>query len=247
LEEGSKSKTEFVFFIAHQLRAPLSAVRLSFLMFRDGDLGKVSSRQKEILEADIKELDSLLGTIESLLDIPRIEQRQLSFDKEVMSLEKFLSLVENLLKDFLPSTKQKDISFDYTVPSIERKIFLELDWDKVKQVLENLFDNALHYTKSNGQISLNIKIEKGFLVVSLSDSGIGIPKLEQANIFQKFYRASNARALSSKGTGIGLYLAKFMVESHGGKIWFDSQESQGATFYFSLPLRGDVEEFLKNI
>lgn len=247
LQEVSNSKTEFVFFIAHQLRSPLSSVRLSFLMFRDGDLGKISAKQKEIVQADIKEIDSLLGTIESLLDIPKIEQRQLAFNKETISLEKFLSLVEELLKGFSSLVKQKDISFDYTILPIEGSIFLDVDWEKIKQTLDNLFDNALHYTKSNGQISLSISLEKNFIVIALSDSGIGIPKLDQDKIFEKFYRASNAKAYSSKGTGIGLYLAKFMVESHGGKIWFDSKKDNGTTFYFSLPLKENVEEFLKNI
>ncbi|MDO8524298.1 MAG: HAMP domain-containing sensor histidine kinase [bacterium] len=247
LQEISDAKTEFVFFIVHQLRSPLSALRLSFLMFQGGDFGKLSAKQEEVIQTGIKEIDGLLEMIAGLLDISKIEQRQLPINKTTVSLSKFLILVENLLKDFSLLIKQKNISFDYKIPPVAEKIFLEIDWGKLTQVFDNLLDNALHYTRENGQISLNITVEKNNVVVALSDSGIGIPKLEQSDLFEKFYRATNAKALSSKGTGIGLYLAKFIVEGHGGKIWFISEENHGTTFYFKLPLKATVEEFLEHI
>lgn len=247
LQEVSNAKTEFVFFIVHQLRTPLSALRLSFLMFQGGDFGKLSVKQKEIIQTGTKEIDGLLEMIGGLLDIPKIEQRQLPINKTTIPLNKFLSLVEDVLRGFSLLIKQKNIFFNYKIPSVGEKIFLEVDWGKVKQVFDNLLDNALHYTGNNGQISLNIITEKNAIVVALSDSGIGIPKLEQSNLFEKFYRATNARVVSNKGTGIGLYLAKFIVEGHGGKIWFISEENHGTTFYFKLPLKTTVEEFLEHI
>ena len=247
LQEVSNAKTEFVFFIVHQLRTPLLALRLSLLMFQSGDFGKLSVKQKEVIQAGTKEIDGLLEMIGGLLDIPKIEQRQLPINKKTIPLDKFLVLIESLLKDFSLLIKQKNISFNYKIPPAEEKIFLEVDWGKIKQVFDNLLENALHYTGNNGQISLNIITGKNSLVVALSDSGIGIPKLEQSNLFEKFYRATNARAVSNKGTGIGLYLAKFIVEGHGGKIWFISEENHGTTFYFSLPLKATVEEFFEHI
>ncbi|MEK7172770.1 MAG: ATP-binding protein, partial [Patescibacteria group bacterium] len=247
LQDVNRAKTKFVFFIVHQLRAPLSALRFSFLMFQSKDFGELNTQQTEIVQTSLKEIDNLLTMIEGLLDIPKIEQRRLPMNKTAISLQKFLSLVERFLQEFSPLIKQKNISFAYEAPPIQGKIFLEVDWSKIKQVLTNLLENALHYTKDNGRISLAITLEKSFLKIALTDSGIGIPVLEQVKLFKKFYRASNAKILSNKGTGIGLYLAKFMVEGHGGKIWFTSQEDRGAIFYFTLPLKATVEEFLKNI
>lgn len=247
LREVSEAKTEFVFFIVHQLRAPLSALRFSFLMFQSKDFGGLNTQQTELVQTGLKEIDNLLAMIEGLLDIPRIEQGQLPVNKVAVSLQKFLSLVENLLKEFSPLIEQKNISFDYKIPPAQGRVFLEVDWSKIKQVFANLLENALHYTRDGGQIDLSITLKKNFLTVTLTDSGIGIPKLEQVKLFKKFYRASNARALSSKGTGIGLYLAKFMVEGHGGKIWVVSEEGCGSTFYFTLPLKATVEQFLERI
>lgn len=247
LQEVGIAKTEFVFFVVHQLRTPLSALRFSFLMFQNRDLGELNTEQTEIVQTGLKEIDNLLVMIEGLLNIPKIEQRQLPMNKTAMPLDKFLSSVEGSLREFSSLIKQKNISFAYKIPPVKEKMFLEVDWSKIKQVFENLLENALHYTKNNGQVNLNITIEKSSLVVVLSDSGIGVPKLEQGKLFKKFYRATNAKALSSKGTGIGLYLAKFMVEGHGGKIWFTSEEGYGATFYFTLPLKTTVEEFLERI
>jgi len=247
LQEISIAKTEFVFFIVHQLRAPLSSLRFSFLMFQSKDFGELSAQQTEIVQTSLKEIDNLLVMIESLLDIPKIEQRQLPMNKTAMSLQKFLSLVESLLKEYSPLIKQKNISFDYKIPPAQGRVFLEVDWSKIKQVFANLLENALHYTGDDGQINLNINLKRNFLTVALIDSGIGIPELEQNRVFEKFYRASNAKALSIKGTGIGLYLAKFMVKEHGGKIWFTSEDGHGTTFYFTLPLKTTVEEFLERI
>lgn len=247
LQETNRAKTEFVFFIVHQLRAPLSALRFSFLMLQGKEFGALNTQQVEIVQTGLKEIDNLLVMIEGLLDIPKIEQRQLPMNRTAMSLRKFLSLVENLLKEYSPLIKQKNISFDYKIPPAQGRIFLEVDWNKIKQVFANLLENALHYTRDGGQIDLCITLKENFLTIALTDSGIGVPALEQDKLFKKFYRASNAKALSSKGTGIGLYLAKFMVEGHGGKIWFASKEGCGTTFYFTLPLKATVEEFLERI
>lgn len=235
LKEVSQAKTEFVSFTTHQLRTPLAALRFSLKMFLEGDFGKLNEEQERIAKANFEAVENLMVQVSNLLDISKIELGQLTITKTLLSLEKFLTLIIKLLEKYIPLAQKKNIFLDYFVPKEVPRASLEVDWDKITQVLEVLLENAPNYTPSGGKIFLKIRPESNFLTISVSDTGIGIPLKEQGKIFTKFFRASNAKKILSRGTGLGLYLAKFFVENHNGKIWFETQENWGTTFYFTLP------------
>jgi two-component system sensor histidine kinase VicK len=111
-----------------------------------------------------------------------------------------------------------------------------IDPDLVRHVYMNLLNNAVRYTNDQGKIEVNLTVKDGELISKISDNGIGIPKVEQSRIFEKFFRANNALKKETDGSGLGLYLAKTVIESSGGKIWFESKENEGTTFWFSLPI-----------
>lgn len=235
LEEISQAKTEFVAFTTHQLRTPLSGLRLSLKMFQEGDFGKLNAEQQKIAQTNLETMENLMAQISNLLDISKIELGQVTFTKSQLPLEKFVNLVKELLEKYRDLAEKKNILLDYFVSKEILRLSFAIDWDKIKQVFEILLDNAINYTPPDRKIFVKIRSETNFLTISVADTGIGIPSKEQEEIFTKFFRASNAKKVLSRGSGLGLYLAKFFVESHRGKIWFESKEGWGTTFYFTLP------------
>ena len=120
-----------------------------------------------------------------------------------------------------------------------------LDAEKAKLAFQNIIDNAVRYTSLNGQITISLKIVDKNIEFSVEDSGVGVPENQQARIFTKFFRGANAVRMNTEGSGLGLFIAKNIVEAHGGKIWFKSEENKGTTFYISFPIKEEFKDFLK--
>jgi len=247
LIEANQIKTEFVAFVTHQLRTPLSALRLSLMMSLAGDFGELNEEYRSIAEKNLKEVGSLLSLVDNLLDVSKIEIRQMKLKKTAFFLKVFFDLIDDFIKQYILLAKEKEIVLEYRPDQKNVAGYLRIDWDKVKQILEALLDNSLKYTPTDGRIVLATKLGKGLIMVSVSDNGIGIPVSEQKDVFDKFFRASNAKKHISRGTGLGLYLVKSFVEGHGGKIWFKSKENEGVTFYFTLPIKTEFEDFLEGV
>ena len=114
-----------------------------------------------------------------------------------------------------------------------------MDIEKIQLAIQNLLDNALHYTKKGGKVTVEIWHDTKEVRVSFTDTGIGIPQEQQQRVFEKFFRAVNARMVDTDGSGLGLYLVHNIVEAHGGKVWFESEEGKGSTFTFSLPIKNE--------
>lgn len=139
-----------------------------------------------------------------------------------------------------PELKKKNIDLDYS-SYLNHQLFIMVDLRRIKQVVENLLENAINYTPKNGKIGIVLTNDKNNFKFRIFDTGVGITKKEQPKIFSKFFRATNARKLQSTGTGLGLYLCKNFIEGHQGKIWFESEEGKGTTFSFNIPLKAKVE------
>lgn len=227
-------KTEFVSISAHQLRTPLSAVKWTLKMILDGDLGKISKEQREFLSKTYKSNQRMIRLINDLLNVTRIEEGRFLYNLKNQNITK---IAQEIINSCSALAKRKKINLKFQKP--KSKIPKpKVDIEKISIVFQNLIDNAIHYTKSGGKVNVSIKHlkDKNDILVSVEDTGMGIPKKQQKRIFKRFFRGVDAVKMETVGTGLGLFIAKNIVEAHGGKIWFESAENKGTTFYFTIPV-----------
>lgn len=224
-------KTEFVSIAAHQLRTPLSAIKWTVRMILDGDVGAVNPEQKDLLEKTYESNERMIHLINDLLNVTRIEEGRFLYKQESVQLEDLVGDVVNSSQELL---KMKNIKFDLNVPK-DLLPDIYADKEKMELVVQNLLENAIKYTPNGGSITINLSKNGESALFEIKDSGVGIPKSQQDRIFGKFFRGENVMKMETEGTGLGLYTSKNIVEAHKGKIWFESEEGQGTTFYFSIP------------
>ncbi len=226
-----KMKTEFVSIAAHQLRTPLSAIKWSLRMILDGDLGELSPEQKEYLERTYQSNERMIDLINSLLNVARIEEGRFVYTLQKIDISQVLKETIEELKSQIKSKKQK------LKLKIAKGLPLVLtDPEKIKLVFQNLIENAVKYTPEKGSINIELKSSDKKVFFKIQDTGVGIPKKEQDRIFGKFFRGSNVIKMETQGNGLGLFIVKNIIEAHGGKIWFESEENKGTTFYFEIPI-----------
>jgi len=226
-----KLKTEFVSLSAHQLRTPLSAIKWTLKMLLEGDLGEITPEQREYLEKIYQSNERMINLINDLLNVTRIEEGRYIFTLSPTDLEK---IVENFLVFYKDEIKKKNLSVDF---SKEKIPVLNLDQEKISLAIQNLLENAIKYTLPGGKIKIFLGQKEGNVFFSVQDSGIGIPESQKERIFTKFFRGANAIRIETEGSGLGLFITKNIIEAHGGKIWFESKEGKGSTFYFTLPIK----------
>lgn len=230
-----KMKSEFVSIASHQLRTPLTSIKLFVNMLALEDTERFNKNQLEYINSIKISSDRMVGLVNDLLNVSRLETGQIIIGPEPTSLNDFLS---DIVKDVLVRAKEKGSRVVYDKP---KNIFPKVNIDPMllRQVINNLLHNALIYSpEGRGEIKIGLKQEGDNYVFFVSDNGIGIPKEIQSKIFGKFFRSDNAIKTVGDGSGLGLYLAKMIMDSAGGKIWFESEIDKGTTFYVSLPLSG---------
>lgn len=239
---SDKMKSEFVTLAAHQLRTPSSAVKWSLQTLFTGDLGELNQKQKEIIAKAYKANDKMIKLIRDLLNLAQIEE-----GKYLSKL--ILASMENVIQAVIDSNskiiKKKKIKFEFR-KSKEQLPKIMLDVEKMEIAINNIFDNALRYSMPGDKVSIYLEGDKKEIKVQIQDTGLGIPLSQQEKVFTKFFRGSNIMKMDTEGTGLGLYIAKNIIESHGGRIWFESKENKGSTFYFVIPVKEKFGEFLTN-
>lgn len=233
--EIDKMKTEFVSVASHQLRTPLTAIKLFIEMLGNEEVGKLNPEQKDYIENVQQSTKRMINLVNDLLNVSRIEMGRLKIEPKPTQLKEFIQSIINESKLIFKEHKCKVIFKKLTteIPKIP------LDQTLIRQVIHNLITNAIKYSNSD-RCGILVKLDqKGdSYIISVQDNGIGIPKEAQSRIFQKFFRADNAQKEEVDGSGLGLYVAKMILEKSGGKIWFKSEEDKGTTFFVSLPKKG---------
>lgn len=232
-KEIDRMKTEFVSLASHQLRTPLTSIKWYLEMILEGTTGKLSKELKDYLTDVYDSNETMIKLVNSLLNISRIESGRLTIEPKPTDL---LSLVNSTLTKVNPEAIKANVKISISAAKDLPKI--NIDPNLISNVYLNLIANSIKYTPEKGQVVIAMGKEGDSIVSSVKDNGVGIPKDEQKRIFERFFRGSNVSSTAGGSTGLGLYLAKQIVEASGGKIWFESKEGVGSTFYFSLPLAG---------
>ena len=231
-----KAKTEFVSLASHQLRTPLTSINWYIEMLQSGDAGTLSDKQKEFLSEVYKGSKRMVQLVNDLLNVSRLETGRLKIEPVSTDLVAFISEVRKELEPQIRDTGCQ-ISLELPENKIEK---INVDQILLRQVIVNLITNAIRYSSKDkkGVVTVSLIVSPEKCTIQVKDNGIGIPKDVQPRIFEKFFRADNARTVVADGNGLGLYLAKQIMDSSGGTIGFDSKPGQGTTFYINIPLSG---------
>lgn len=236
-KEIERMKTEFVSIAAHQLRTPLSSIKWALRLVLDGDLGKISPKQVEVLESGYQSNERMIRLINDLLDVARIEEGHFLYKFSLVSLE---DIVKKVIKSLADLISAKKIMFNFRKPEKPLPL-VRADIEKIELAVQNLLENAIRYSKDGGKVIVDLNQEKENVKMEISDNGIGIPEQQKPQVFTKFYRGYNAIKAGTEGSGLGLFITKNIIEEHGGKIWFESEEQKGTTFWVAIPINPDLK------
>lgn len=231
-DEIDRMKSEFISLASHQLRTPLSAIKTYAHMLLDGYMGELNDDQHQSLHTIIGAANRMNELISTLLNVTRIEAGTVAISPKPIKL---VQLVEEVIKEHTFQVTDKSLTMVFKQP--KSAPIIKTDPLIAKEILANLISNSIKYTPPGGTITLRIKPRRHDVLISVADNGFGIPRFAQDQIFTKFFRAQNAVRQETSGTGLGLYLVRGLVEALGGKIWFESEENQGTTFFVTLPKR----------
>lgn len=229
------NKSEFINVAAHQLRTPLTSINWALENIVKGSNELPEAIASTAADA-LKISEKSLKTVNDLLSVAKMDDGELSFSFSRVELAPFLREIVKATEQFA-NERSVSIFFNPIPPEWEGAA-AKIDEEQLGVACTNLIDNAIKYNSKNGEVSVSLEVfpENKTAKISVKDTGIGVPKNDLNKIFGKFFRSKNAEELESGGSGLGLYIVKNIIELHGGRVGFDSQEDRGSTFWFSLPL-----------
>ena len=238
VKEIDQMKTDFISFTSHQLRTPLTVMNWNTEMLRNGDAGELTREQKRYLTEIERGEKRMVQLINSLLNISRLESEKIKIEPKPTDI---LLLISNAISDLSSCANAKNCTIKFNKPS-KKPPLIDLDPVLFGQIVTNLLSNATRYSKPQKcHVDVDFKEIAGYYQVDVIDEGIGIPAKAQDKIFNKFFRADNAIQAETEGTGLGLYITKLIIETIGGKVWFESAENKGSVFHFTIP-KGGMEK-----
>lgn len=226
-------KTEFVSLSSHQLRTPLTVIKWYTEMILNGDVGTVAPAQKKYLEEVLKGNQRMVDLVNMFLNVSRLELGTFTVQAEPTDI---IKLTQSAVKEQKLQVKAKNLKLSEKYA--KNLPLINVDPQLFRMVLQNFLSNAIKYTSNKGVLSISVNKNKDSLQIAVADTGCGIPTRQQDKIFSKLFRADNARGTDTEGVGLGLYIVKSIIDHTGGKIWFDSTENKGTTFYVRFPLSG---------
>lgn len=237
-EKEERERRLFVSNVSHELRTPLTSVKSYLEALDDGALHEEIA--PNFIKVSLDETNRMMRMISDLLALSRIDNKSTQLDVEMTNFTAFMTYILNRFDQIKSQEtnpgKFYEIIRDYPVNSI----WVEIDTDKMTQVVDNILNNAIKYSPDGGQITVSMKTTDSQLIVSISDQGLGIPKKDLPLIFDRFYRVDKARSRAQGGTGLGLSIAKEIVKQHNGFIWAKSEYGKGSTFTIVLPYDKDA-------
>lgn len=231
-KELDEIKSDFISVAAHQLRTPLAALKWFFKIMQDGDAGRVTKRQQELLEQAYQRNNEVIEIVNNLLDISEIEEGRFPYEFEKGDIEEIVQLV---MQSAHVEGERRHIQVEFNKES-DKLPHISMDKQKIRMALQNLVDNAIKYSAEGTTVTVTAGVKNNRLLISVADNGIGIAQHEQKQIFSKFFRGHNAKEWATTGSGLGLYIVKNVVQKHRGQIWFESKQDHGTTFYLSFPI-----------
>jgi two-component system sensor histidine kinase VicK len=229
IEEAERMEADFISLASHQLRTPLTSIQ--WVVERFSKKEKLTMKGKEYLDDINESVKRLTEMVDSLLNLSHIEAGRDGITIESVNVT---ALIKSFLSEIVPLQDKKELKiiFKEYPPELQT----QTDKNVLRNIVQSIISNAIEYTGVGGKIIVSLQINVDTFILKVKDTGIGIPKAERLHVFEKFMRASNAKLYKSDGTGIGLYIAEQATYRLGGKIWFDTEENKGSTFYVELPL-----------
>lgn len=233
LRASDELKSKFLTVISHQLRTPLNSVRWNTELLLGGDSGSLPPESLGILRDVYRSAVGSISIVDDMLLAVDIEQRAIRLEKAAVDPA---DVINKVVHDFSRSASLKSLTISLKeLPKDMPRLFL--DRDKIETVLSRLLDNAIRYTPEHGTVEVEARVGKADVSISIRDQGIGIPEKERSRVFERFYRSRKAIDMHPNASGLGLYIAKYLIDAHDGTISFASEEGKGTTFTVTLPKR----------
>jgi hypothetical protein len=226
--DNYKLKEEFIDLISHQVKTPLTSIKWNIELLNE----KKTKKQEKYMQRLADSAEKMSELVSDFVYLSRLDRSKKEIHLEELNLK---SLIKKVVKDNGLFSRAKEIKIKTKIFS-EKEVCIKADKKKLEIALDNIVNNAIKYSYEKSEVRVEIWEEENKAIVSVKDNGCGIKKENQRRIFEKFYRAENAVKAASDGTGVGLYVAKTLIEEMGGSVWFDSSENEGTNFYVSFPL-----------
>ena len=237
-EKEERERRLFVSNVSHELRTPLTSVKSYLEALDEGALSEPVA--PDFIKVSLDETNRMMRMVTDLLHLSRIDNATSHLDVELINFTAFITFILNRFDKMRGPDEEKkyELVRDYPITSV----WIEIDTDKMTQVIDNILNNAIKYSPDGGKITVTMKTTDDQMILSISDQGLGIPKQDLPRIFDRFYRVDRARSRAQGGTGLGLAIAKEIIKQHKGFIWAKSEYGKGSTFTIVLPYDKDAEK-----
>lgn len=235
-EKEERERRLFVSNVSHELRTPLTSVKSYLEALDEGALYEPVA--PDFIKVSLDETNRMMRMVTDLLHLSRIDNATSHLDVELINFTAFITFILNRFDKIRAQDQEKkyELVRDYPITSV----WIEIDTDKMTQVIDNILNNAIKYSPDGGKITVSMKTTDDQMILSISDQGLGIPKQDLPKIFDRFYRVDRARSRAQGGTGLGLAIAKEIIKQHNGFIWAKSEYGKGSTFTIVLPYDKDA-------